>query len=227
MSKDIYIGVDGNARRVTDMYAGAGGVARKVRSAYVGDGDGKARLFYGVPWQPGIITPDNMIAYNSPSPYKARAKNIYNDNDTYGSWRAFDSTTSRVMSAQGEIMKGTYLFVDGDWWVEIDLGSPKYASLVRLKLYQSLSSIIAPATYYVLGSNDANAWNVVSGTSLWDILSSELYIVFTANNAWSDMSTLKNPGFYRYYRIRIMSVQTTAALTTCSVAVAQIELSAP
>lgn len=46
MSKDIYIGVDGKARKAPKLYIGVDNVARKVLKGYIGDDDGKARQFY-------------------------------------------------------------------------------------------------------------------------------------------------------------------------------------
>ena len=45
MSKGVYIGVDGYARKVKSMYIGVDGVARKIKKAYLGV-EGYARLFY-------------------------------------------------------------------------------------------------------------------------------------------------------------------------------------
>lgn len=45
MTKAIYIGVGGRARRVKKVYFGVSGIARKVKSAFIGIGD-KARLFW-------------------------------------------------------------------------------------------------------------------------------------------------------------------------------------
>lgn len=45
MSKGIYIGIDGKARKVKKLYVGVDGKARKVKKGYVGV-NGVARLFY-------------------------------------------------------------------------------------------------------------------------------------------------------------------------------------
>lgn len=45
MSKGVYLGVDGYARKVKSMYIGVDGVARKIKKAYLGV-EGYARLFY-------------------------------------------------------------------------------------------------------------------------------------------------------------------------------------
>lgn len=51
MTKAIYMGVDGVARKAKAMYVGVDGVARKVKKAYVGV-DGVAKLFYQSEPQP-------------------------------------------------------------------------------------------------------------------------------------------------------------------------------
>ena len=51
MTKAIYTGVDGVARKAKAMYVGVDGVARKVKKAYVGV-DGVAKLFYQSEPQP-------------------------------------------------------------------------------------------------------------------------------------------------------------------------------
>jgi len=46
MAKNMYIGVNGVARKVKSMYIGVNGVARKVKSMYSGDSSGKAKPSY-------------------------------------------------------------------------------------------------------------------------------------------------------------------------------------
>lgn len=46
MSKGIYVGVDGVARKVSKLYVGVDGVARRVLKAYIGDANGIARQVY-------------------------------------------------------------------------------------------------------------------------------------------------------------------------------------
>ena len=53
MSKGMYFGVDGKARKVKQAYIGVGGTARKVKKVYVGV-DGKARLA----WTAGVAVGD-------------------------------------------------------------------------------------------------------------------------------------------------------------------------
>lgn len=45
MTKEIYVGVNDESRKITSAYIGGGGVARKIRRVYIGE-SGKARLCY-------------------------------------------------------------------------------------------------------------------------------------------------------------------------------------
>lgn len=46
MSKNLFIGVDGKARKAKEFYVGVDGKARKIAKAYIGDENGKARPFW-------------------------------------------------------------------------------------------------------------------------------------------------------------------------------------
>lgn len=46
MSKNLFVGVDGKARKAKEFYVGVDGKARKIAKAYIGDENGKARLFW-------------------------------------------------------------------------------------------------------------------------------------------------------------------------------------
>lgn len=62
MTKSMYVGVSGVARKVKEFYVGVSGVARKVKKAYVGV-NGVAREFYsGDFWIPSGISSSSVIA---------------------------------------------------------------------------------------------------------------------------------------------------------------------
>ena len=62
MGKDIYIGVNGAARRIKDIYIGVNGVARRVTAGFEGVND-VARLFYQPVWYLASgLTNANVIA---------------------------------------------------------------------------------------------------------------------------------------------------------------------
>ena len=45
MTKQVYVGIDGKARKIKKIYIGVNGIAREVKAAYVGV-DNLARLCY-------------------------------------------------------------------------------------------------------------------------------------------------------------------------------------
>ena len=47
MSKNLFVGVDGKARKAKEFYVGVNGKARRIVKAYIGDENGKARPFWG------------------------------------------------------------------------------------------------------------------------------------------------------------------------------------
>jgi hypothetical protein len=228
MSKDIYIGVDGKARRVTDIYAGAGGVARKARAAYVGDGDGdgKARCFFGKPWPPGIITPDNMTGNSAPAPYRAKSRS--NWSATYDSWCAFTAASRFVAGAGGTIPSGSDIPTNGEWWTEADLGGVRGADRGRLKSPdENYAGRVFPGEFQILGSNDADAWNDDLTSGKWTVLGSVTgYTWPSANYTWAAEFTLDNPGYYRYYRIKVTRGVKIAPAGDSHITIGQIELSA-
>ena len=46
MSKNLFVGVDGKARKAKEFYVGVNGKAHRIVKAYIGDENGKARLFW-------------------------------------------------------------------------------------------------------------------------------------------------------------------------------------
>lgn len=51
MAKQVYVGIDGKARKIKKIYVGVNGIAREVKTIYVGV-DNKARLC----WSSGPLT---------------------------------------------------------------------------------------------------------------------------------------------------------------------------
>ena len=64
MTKSMFVGVSGVARRVKNFYVGVSGVARRVKKAYVGV-NGVAREFYGGDWwmASGLSSTNVIAAY--------------------------------------------------------------------------------------------------------------------------------------------------------------------
>jgi hypothetical protein len=220
MSKDAYLGVNGKARRVTGIYVGAGGVARKVKSAYIGDADGKARLFYGIPYTPGIITPDNMTSDTAPAPYRTNAKNVWSSG--YKSYLCFNNGINYCCSADGSV--SGYVPSGGEWWVGIDLGEARYANRGRMKTsYNDNNFRVFPGDFQVLGSNDDSVFGENPTSDKWAVLGDITGYKPDSGNAWSSAFALDNPGYYRYYRFKITR---GARNNENYITIGQIELSA-
>jgi hypothetical protein len=225
MSKELYIGVSGNARQAVNMYVGVGGVARKVRSAFVGDGEGKARLFFGVPWQPGIITPDNMTSDNAPSPYRAKSRS--NWNATYSAWCCFTAANRFVAGGGGTMPTGSDIPADGEWWTEVDLGEPRFANKGRLKTSENNVGRVWPGEFEIRATNDDTAWDDNLTSDKWAVVGSVTgYTQPNANYTWAAEFTLGNPGYYRYYRVRVTRGAWAASVSNSHNTIGQVELSA-
>ena len=60
MSKALYAGIEGIARKIKKMYVGVNGIARKVKKGYIGI-NGIARLFFAgggtcICWRDNAVT---------------------------------------------------------------------------------------------------------------------------------------------------------------------------
>lgn len=80
MAKNVYVGVNNVARKVTSMYVGVNGVARKIKKAYVGV-NGVAQQFYelGIPFT-------SSPAPTSWSGSSTAANHSFTGTNTWGTW---------------------------------------------------------------------------------------------------------------------------------------------
>jgi hypothetical protein len=227
MSKELYIGVSGKAQRAVNMYVGVGGVARKVRAAYVGDGEGKARLFFGVHWQPGIITPTNMTSNDAPPPYRVGAKSSYGNG--LSEYRIFNSSDSLWWSSgSGSIPNGSVTPTGGELWCDIDLAEPRFANRGRLKSYsnQTDGNATFPTSFQILGTNDETLWKENPTSDNWVILADIQGYSYPGASTWAPQFIIDNPGYYRFYRLRIYRVDTYSGRANNAMTIKQFELSA-
>jgi hypothetical protein len=206
MSKQVCVGVGGKARLVLDVCVGVGGVARRIKTAYVGDADGKARLF----WRKilGVITPSNMTGNNAPAPFRAACKNY---TAGYEAYHAFNSSADggfATANAQNQLSGDAP--VGGEWWLDIDLGEQEIANRARLRSAApnlpgtSSTTWSVARDFQVLGSNEAAAFGENPTSDKWVELGSVTdYAEGAPNNIWLPLVALDNPGYYRYYRLRV------------------------
>ena len=79
MSKNLFVGVDGKARKAKELYVGVDGKARKIAKAYIGDENGKARLF----WEKGSISIVNSLEFVSNNSFTMKAPKTWNGTLSY------------------------------------------------------------------------------------------------------------------------------------------------
>jgi hypothetical protein len=215
---EIYAGVGGKARRVTGMYVGVGGVARNVKAGYVGDDAGKARLFY-ISQAAGVITPDNMTDFDKPAPYRVSARTTRDS--WFLAWHAFTTSTELGAGSAGTI-DADRRPPDGEWWVQIDLGDRRFADRFRFRNGPLDAYRIWPADFQILGSNDDTAWNDAFTSNKWDVIYDVAGYPNPGGSAWSSLTAISSPNFYRYYRVKVTKGDNTGHTY---IHIGQIELS--
>ena len=224
----MYAGVANKARRVAGAYVGVGGVARKVRGIYSGDEAGIARVVWGKGFAPGVITPSNMTSDSAPTPFAAKAKNVWGG--SYLAYLSFNSNngagTEGCFSVQMSFGEGGIVTSDGEWWVEIDLGSAKFADEGRLRIPAVADGRAVPKDFKILGTNDSTAWDDNISSDKWIEVGSVVdYSSVKTQYEWLPSFILDNPGYYRYYRIKVTKVYPLVTTYYC-IGIGQIELRA-
>lgn len=98
MSKNLFIGIDGKARKAKEIYVGIDGKARKVIKAYIGDENGKARLY----WEKEDNIAENSLEFASDNSFTINATKLwdgtieYNNGNGWTTWTG-SSVASTVM----------------------------------------------------------------------------------------------------------------------------------
>jgi hypothetical protein len=197
-----------------DINVGVGGVARRIKAAYVGDSGGKARLF----WRKilGVITPSNMTSNAAPAPFRATCKNY---TAGYEAYCAFNSSADGgFATANAQYQLSGDVPVGGEWWLDIDLGETRIANRARLRSAapylpsQSSTTWSVARDFQVLGSNESAAWGENPTSDKWTEVGSVTdYAEGAPNNIWLPLVALNNPGYYRYYRLRVTRASRAAS----------------
>ena len=79
MSKNLFVGVDGKARKTKDFYIGINGKAHKIVKAYIGDENGKARLF----WEKETNIAENSLEFVSDNSFTMNTTKLWNGTLSY------------------------------------------------------------------------------------------------------------------------------------------------
>ena len=93
MSKNLFIGVDGKARKAKEFYVGVDGKARRIVKAYIGDENGKARPF----WEKDNTQITNSLEFVSDNSFTMSAPKLWDgtleyNNGNGNGWTTWDGS---------------------------------------------------------------------------------------------------------------------------------------
>ena len=93
MSKNLFVGVDGKARKAKEFYVGVNGKARKIVKAYIGDENGKARPF----WEKETNIAENSLEFVSDNSFTMSARKYWDGTISYNNgngngWTIWDGS---------------------------------------------------------------------------------------------------------------------------------------
>ena len=89
MSKNLFVGVDGKARKAKEFYVGVNGKARRIVKAYIGDENGKARLF----WEKETIPITDSLEFVSDNSFTMSATKLWDGTIEYNNGNGNGWTT--------------------------------------------------------------------------------------------------------------------------------------
>ena len=93
MSKNLFIGVDGKARKAKEFYVGVNGKAHRIIKAYIGDENGKARPF----WEKESNIAENSLEFVSDNSFTIKASRYWDGTISYNNgngngWTTWDGS---------------------------------------------------------------------------------------------------------------------------------------
>lgn len=109
MSKNLFIGVDGKARKTKEFYVGVNGKAHKIVKAYIGDENGKARLF----WDKEANITENSLEFVSDNSFTMSATKLwdgtieYNNGQGWTTWNGSQISSSNIDGRQRIYFRGS------------------------------------------------------------------------------------------------------------------------
>ena len=93
MSKNLFVGVDGKARKAKEFYVGVNGKAHRIVKAYIGDENGKARPF----WEKETNIAENSLEFVSDNSFTMNTNKLWNGTIEYNNgngngWTTWDGS---------------------------------------------------------------------------------------------------------------------------------------
>ena len=109
MSKNLFVGVDGKARKAKEFYVGVNGKARRIVKAYIGDENGKARPF----WEKGSSIIEDSLEFVSDNSFTMEAPKTwdgtltYNNGNGWTAWNGSQISSSNIDGRQRIYFRGS------------------------------------------------------------------------------------------------------------------------
>ena len=109
MSKNLFVGVDGKARKAKEFYVGVDGKARRIVKAYIGDENGKARLF----WDKETNIAENSLEFVSDNSFTMNTNKLwngtieYNNGNGWTTWDGSEISSSNIDGRQRIYFRGS------------------------------------------------------------------------------------------------------------------------
>lgn len=109
MSKNLFVGVDGKARKTKEFYVGVNGKAHRIIKAYIGDENGKARLF----WDNESNITENSLEFVSDNSFTMSATKLwdgtleYNNGNGWTAWNGSQISSSNIDGRQRIYFRGS------------------------------------------------------------------------------------------------------------------------
>ena len=95
MSKNLFVGVDGKARKAKEFYVGVDGKARRIIKAYIGDENGKARPF----WEKESDIAENSLEFVSDNSFTMKIGRYWNGTLTYNNGNGWTTCNGSEISS--------------------------------------------------------------------------------------------------------------------------------
>ena len=109
MSKNLFVGVDGKARKAKEFYVGVNGKAHRIVKAYIGDENGKARLF----WEKETTPITDSLEFVSDNSFTMSATKLwdgtieYNNGNGWTTWNGSQISSSNIDGRQRIYFRGS------------------------------------------------------------------------------------------------------------------------
>ena len=109
MSKNLFVGVDGKARKAKEFYVGVNGKAHRIIKAYIGDENGKARPF----WEKETNIAENSLEFVSDNSFTMNTNKLwngtieYNNGQGWTAWNGSQISSSNIDGRQRIYFRGS------------------------------------------------------------------------------------------------------------------------